>query len=166
MSCETRSRAKSHKRDRPIIFDANRSVVIVNKKKRDNSDETMAEGNPGGDGQIRDLSQTINVSSPVSNSIGPVFLQGGTGETRQNQEPAGFSFRTNELGQRLIENKIQTLQNEMLEIKESLLVLTNTLKESHNGVENPEDTLSSIGLPRVAHLWSPQIRRYLRVRVR
>lgn len=76
MSCETRARAKNQ----PTTFDSNRSIIIENKKKKDNStDPDMAEANPSGDRIIRDLSQTINVSSPVSNSIGPVFLQGGSG---------------------------------------------------------------------------------------
>lgn len=46
MSCETRARAKN----RPTTFDSNRSIIIENKKKKDNStDPDMAEANPSGD---------------------------------------------------------------------------------------------------------------------
>lgn len=136
MSRETRSQVKSRKRDRPVLFDLNRSVAIETKKKKDFVNPVMAESNPNNEGSIRDLSQTINVSSPVTNSLGPVFLQGQAAEAHPTIEP---TVRDNVLGNRHLESKIQNLKGEMEQIKKSILELTKSIKEKDMRAPNIRD---------------------------
>ncbi|XP_073841803.1 uncharacterized protein [Musca autumnalis] len=137
MSAGTRS--KSRKRDRPTVFDINRSIIIDNKKKRDDTNQEMEESegsNPTNDGQIRDLSRTINVNSPISNSLGPVFLQGLAGGPQSANNAAGKGPQNQDVGDRLIEDKIKDLKDEMDEIKRSLIELTKAVTEGNNRAGN------------------------------
>ncbi|XP_073822182.1 uncharacterized protein [Musca autumnalis] len=88
----------------------------------------MAEPEQNNQGTIRDLSQTINVGSPITNSLGPVYLQGAVGGDLQGNENTP---QVNLLGQRVLESKIQTLKTEMDEIKNMLLNLTKTIQEGN-----------------------------------
>ncbi|XP_073817098.1 uncharacterized protein [Musca autumnalis] len=139
MSAGTRSRTKERKRDRPTEFDKNRSIIIENKKKKDYTDLEMAENNPTEDGQIRDLSRTINVNSPITNSLGPVFLQGRIGQ-QMNEMPGGAPG-DQVVGNNLLQNQIVNLKEEMDEIKKSLIELTRVMKENNQAVENVKKTV-------------------------
>lgn len=135
MNIATRSKTKekNRKRDRPGLFDLNRSIAIEIKKKKEDTNSEMAEGNTNDQGQIRDMSQTINVSSPVTNSLGPVYLQGAVGgDPQASAVPTLGNLGVN----RILENKIQNLANEMDDIKKTLINLTKVIKEGNRIGEN------------------------------
>uniref|UniRef100_A0A1I8NJ03 CCHC-type domain-containing protein n=1 Tax=Musca domestica TaxID=7370 RepID=A0A1I8NJ03_MUSDO len=124
MSRETRSKSKSRKRDRPILFDLNRTINILEEKRQKTQNlEKMAEENQRGEGQIMDFSQTINSRAPMSNPLGPSYLQ-GAGEGSETQRTVHNPEQI-----KVLETSIKRVQSEMGDIRKTLGDLTSAMDQ-------------------------------------
>lgn len=118
MNIETRSQAR--KRNRPEVFDLNRSGVKEKRRKDLSSLEMSQEDNASS--QITDLSGTINAAA---SAIGATFMQApsGAANNSQNRIP-GEIIRQ----QKFLETNVQKVQTEMGDIKKRYVSYQKQLK--------------------------------------
>lgn len=118
MNIETRSQAR--KRNRPEVFDLNRSGVEEKRRKDLSSLEMSQEDNASS--QITDLSGTINAAA---SAIGATFMQApsGAANNSQNRIP-GEIIRQ----QKFLETNVQKVQTEMGDIKKTICELSEAVK--------------------------------------
>ncbi|XP_073840077.1 uncharacterized protein [Musca autumnalis] len=122
----TRSKSGNRKRIRPEIFDLNRSTYIEEKKKKDKITVNMTEPTNSvlNDAQFRDLSQTIITD----------FMQGATGVPNTQQPQSAHVGSTAvrppiaESNQSKLKNKLETVENEVMQIKNTLNDLTKAIQ--------------------------------------